>query len=104
MLTVALRNTQKAPMAVLSRHSSGGAQAEVLAKIGNRDVVGYGWNGEPCYQDRVDYPMPAIRFRENTSDVLVRLGRSQIYKIFIFNIFLGSPRKREAMLEEIVCD
>lgn len=76
MLTVALRNSQKAPLAVMaSRHSSGGAQAEVLAKIGNRDVVGYGWNGEPCYQDRVDYPMPAIRFRENTSDVLVRSSR-----------------------------
>lgn len=38
-------------------------------KIGNRDVVGYGWNGLPIYHDRVDYPMPAIRWKENTSDV-----------------------------------
>ncbi|XP_054713905.1 cytochrome c oxidase subunit 4 isoform 2, mitochondrial-like [Uloborus diversus] len=38
------------------------------ARIGNRDVVGFGVNGEYSYIDRVDYPMPAIRFRENTSE------------------------------------
>lgn len=47
------------------------SQAEALSKIGNRDIVGYGWNGQPSYQDRVDYPMPAVRFRENTPDVMV---------------------------------
>ncbi|PRD24418.1 UNVERIFIED_CONTAM: Cytochrome c oxidase subunit 4 isoform 2 [Trichonephila clavipes] len=38
------------------------------ARIGNRDVVGFGMNGEYSYIDRVDYPMPAIRFRENTTE------------------------------------
>uniref|UniRef100_T1GFW0 Cytochrome c oxidase subunit 4 n=1 Tax=Megaselia scalaris TaxID=36166 RepID=T1GFW0_MEGSC len=38
-------------------------------KIGNREVVGYGFNGEPCYQDRVDYPFPSIRFREDNPDI-----------------------------------
>jgi len=55
---------------IAARSASSSAQAEQLAKIGNRDVVGFGWNGEPIYADRVDYPMPAIRFKENTPDVL----------------------------------
>ena len=41
------------------------------AKIGNRDVVGYGANGEAAYADRLMFPFPAIRFKENTPDVLV---------------------------------
>nr|XP_033333796.1 cytochrome c oxidase subunit 4 isoform 1, mitochondrial-like [Megalopta genalis] len=39
-------------------------------QIGNRDVVGYGYNGQETYMDRVDYPMPAIRFKANTPDVM----------------------------------
>ena len=38
------------------------------SRIGNRDVVGFGINGEYSYIDRIDYPMPAIRFRENTAE------------------------------------
>ncbi len=37
---------------------------------GNRDIVGYGWNGDPSYIDRPEFPFPAVRFRENTPDVL----------------------------------
>lgn len=74
MMALAVRNTSKAQVSwVAARSASSHAQAEQLAKIGNRDVVGYGWNGEPIYMDRVDYPMPAIRFKENTPDVVVRL-------------------------------
>lgn len=40
-------------------------------RIGNRDIVGFGYNGEPAYLDRIDFPMPAIRWKENTSDVMV---------------------------------
>lgn len=49
-------------------------------RIGNREVVGYGYNGEPTYLDRVDFPMPAIRWKENTPDVMVseRLQNSVI--------------------------
>ncbi|XP_017763722.1 PREDICTED: cytochrome c oxidase subunit 4 isoform 2, mitochondrial-like [Eufriesea mexicana] len=39
-------------------------------KIGNRDIVGHGYNGEASYLDRVDCPMPAIRFKANTPDIL----------------------------------
>ncbi|KAK8388191.1 hypothetical protein O3P69_020224 [Scylla paramamosain] len=56
------------------RNGLGGRQqvaaASSLAKIGNRDVVGFGVNGAPNYYDRVDFPMPAIRFKENTPDIM----------------------------------
>ncbi|XP_012137255.1 cytochrome c oxidase subunit 4 isoform 1, mitochondrial isoform X2 [Megachile rotundata] len=39
-------------------------------KIGNREVVGHGYNGEASYLDRADFPMPAIRFKPNTPDIM----------------------------------
>lgn len=40
-------------------------------RVGNRDVVGFGINGQANYFDRLDFPFPATRFRENTPDILV---------------------------------
>ena len=37
---------------------------------GNRDIVGFGFNGHPTYIDRAEFPMPAVRFKENTAEVL----------------------------------
>jgi len=37
--------------------------------IGNREVVGYGFNGSYIYADHFAVPFPAIRFREVTPDV-----------------------------------
>lgn len=39
--------------------------------VGNREVVGYGYNGQPNYSDRPDFPCPAVRFKEATPDILV---------------------------------
>lgn len=39
-------------------------------KIGNRDVVGFGFNGNPNYQDRPEFPAPAVRWAPNTDEVL----------------------------------
>ncbi|KAK4021030.1 hypothetical protein OUZ56_002963 [Daphnia magna] len=39
--------------------------------IGNREVVGFGMNGQPNYIDRVDFPLPAIRYKEVTPDIQV---------------------------------
>lgn len=74
MMAVAVRNTSKNQLGLMmvSRGAATQTYSDSVSKIGNRDVVGYGWNGEPIYFDRVDYPMPAIRFKENTPDVLVR--------------------------------
>lgn len=43
----------------------------VKTLIGKREVVGYGFNGEPNYVDRVDFPLPAIRWKEPNADILV---------------------------------
>ncbi|XP_017056702.1 cytochrome c oxidase subunit 4 isoform 1, mitochondrial [Drosophila ficusphila] len=45
------------------------AAVHTLDKIGKREIVGYGWNGTACYADRVDYPLPAVRFREPTNEI-----------------------------------
>ncbi|KAG1683581.1 Cytochrome c oxidase subunit 4 isoform 2, mitochondrial [Nymphon striatum] len=37
--------------------------------IGNREVVGFGLNGEPSYLDRTDAPMPAIRYKEENEAI-----------------------------------
>ncbi|XP_056640883.1 cytochrome c oxidase subunit 4 isoform 1, mitochondrial-like [Diorhabda sublineata] len=37
--------------------------------IGNREIVGFGYNGQPNYIDRVHFPMPAIRWREPTPEI-----------------------------------
>lgn len=42
----------------------------VFVSAGNRDIVGYGWNGLPTYMDRVEFPAPAVRFQENTKEVV----------------------------------
>ncbi|KYN06223.1 PREDICTED: cytochrome c oxidase subunit 4 isoform 1, mitochondrial-like [Cyphomyrmex costatus] len=41
-----------------------------LDRVGNRDVVGFGYNGEPTYLDRTDFPYPALRWKENTPDIM----------------------------------
>jgi len=46
------------------------ARDRIHPKLGNRDVVGWGFNGTASYVDREEYPMPAVRFKENTPDVM----------------------------------
>jgi len=46
------------------------ARDRIHPKLGNRDVVGWGFNGSASYVDREEYPMPAVRFKENTPDVM----------------------------------
>lgn len=38
-------------------------------QIGSRDIVGFGWNGLPSYVDRSDFPLPPIRWREETPEI-----------------------------------
>jgi len=42
----------------------------IKTKIGTREVVGYGMNGEEIYVDNVHYPFPSIRFKEDTLKLL----------------------------------
>jgi len=39
-------------------------------KLGNRDIVGYGFNGSAVYVDKEEYPAPAVRFGENSDEVM----------------------------------
>lgn len=41
--------------------------------IGKREIVGFGFNGEPNYVDRSDFPLPAIRWQEPSPDIQVSL-------------------------------
>ncbi|XP_071449058.1 cytochrome c oxidase subunit 4 isoform 1, mitochondrial-like [Hetaerina americana] len=59
LLSLCARNIQKI-------HKAG---IHDRAKIGNREIVGFGYNGQATYADRVDFPLPAIRFKENTPDI-----------------------------------
>ncbi|KAH9515682.1 hypothetical protein Btru_011730 [Bulinus truncatus] len=43
---------------------------EIHPKIGNREIVGFGINGMATYVDRCEFPCPAIRFKEDTPEVL----------------------------------
>lgn len=77
-----------------------------MDRVGNRDVVGFGYNGEPTYLDRVDFPCPAIRWKENTPDVLVRKTMTIFHKSHFGNncqtVMSGTEREREGRLEEAV--
>jgi len=41
----------------------------IKTKIGNREVVGFGMNGEENYLDTLNAPFPAIRFKEETPEI-----------------------------------
>lgn len=50
-------------------------------KIGTREIVGFGWNGFPSYADRTDFPLPAIRWKEETPEIAVN---SISYRMTLF--------------------
>lgn len=42
----------------------------IYPRLGNRDIVGHGINGMPHYIDTMSFPAPAVRFKENSKEVL----------------------------------
>lgn len=65
------------------------------SNIGSREVVGYGWNGQSIYYDRVDYPMPAIRFREDTKEIKVRKFSKNSICSCVTALFVQVLREKE---------
>lgn len=71
-----------------------------LHRIGTREVVGYGPNGSYGYYDSVVYPMPGIRWKEETPKIAVSFANILLHvkciAIFFFCFFVGiaSPRER----------
>lgn len=74
IIALGLRTVNQSTKRLVPLGAAGAHSAS--SPIGNREVVGYGFNGVPNYSDRPDFPMPAIRFRETTPDVQVFLKRS----------------------------
>eukprot|EP00088_Acartia_fossae_P051763 TRINITY_DN581_c0_g1_i1.p2 TRINITY_DN581_c0_g1~~TRINITY_DN581_c0_g1_i1.p2 ORF type:complete len:185 (-),score=58.93 TRINITY_DN581_c0_g1_i1:261-815(-) len=53
------------------RHGSAGPPIPVQkVDIGKREIVGFGTNGEATYMDDVMCPFPAIRFKEDTGEIV----------------------------------
>lgn len=56
-------------VANLSSRSAASVVSPLVKKyypyIGNREIVGFGRNGNPQYLDDLHFPYPSIRFREN---------------------------------------
>ncbi|XP_045462281.1 cytochrome c oxidase subunit 4 isoform 2, mitochondrial-like [Harmonia axyridis] len=46
-------------------------------RVGNREVVGYGINGEPNYGDSHMFPFPSIRYKEPTQEILALREREK---------------------------
>lgn len=59
--------------------TKGGDWHDERRPIGKREWVGYGLYSSPNYFDRIDCPMPAVRFKEITGDLVVCI---KIFKIF----------------------
>jgi len=51
-------------------HGGEACKTPTKVDIGNREIVGFGINGNPDYADSIMYPFPAIRFQEDTPEVL----------------------------------
>ncbi|XP_022189209.1 cytochrome c oxidase subunit 4 isoform 1, mitochondrial [Nilaparvata lugens] len=62
-LKAALSTKKPVAGAMIARSAHHGVVDYELEKIGKREVVGYGMNGDPNYVDRFDFPFPAIRFK-----------------------------------------
>jgi len=54
----------------LEDHGAEVQKLPIKTEIGTREVVGYGMNGEEIYIDHVAFPFPAIRFKEDTPEIL----------------------------------
>ncbi|XP_037085706.1 cytochrome c oxidase subunit 4 isoform 1, mitochondrial-like [Pollicipes pollicipes] len=60
-----------ARLSTSARALGGPGLPTVVERHGSREVLGYGFNGEPNYMDRVDFPIPAVRFKEDTAGIKV---------------------------------
>lgn len=49
--------------------SHGFDRLDAYPRIGNREIVGFGRNGQPFYLDAPDVPCPAVRWREDTDEI-----------------------------------
>lgn len=76
------------PTRVIARNARFAVQRAAMSVdrsiIGKREIVGFGFNGNPVYVDRADFPLPALRWKEPSADVAVSLRKN----IFLYTIIL----------------
>ncbi|XP_066143577.1 cytochrome c oxidase subunit 4 isoform 1, mitochondrial-like [Euwallacea fornicatus] len=72
-----MKNALTKPLLIQVASMSGGEGSYVRTLIGKREIVGSGFNGEPTYVDRPDFPLPAIRWKEPSSEILALREREK---------------------------
>ena len=68
-------SSSAARLSTTPRALGGDGMPAIIERHGKREVIGYGYNGQPNYVDRVDYPIPAVRFKEETPQIKVGVWR-----------------------------
>ncbi|XP_065171353.1 cytochrome c oxidase subunit 4 isoform 1, mitochondrial-like [Atheta coriaria] len=69
LLALGARNIKARTVPLGAAGAHGAVVDPKKVAIGSREVVGFGFNGQPNYVDRADFPMPALRWKEPTSDI-----------------------------------
>jgi len=69
------------------------------SKIGSREVVGYGINGEYTYIDHIAFPFSAVRFKESTPEVIVSFELKSLKRIYLDALVLN----RQVFMAIICC-
>merc|ERR1739848_532071 len=60
-------------------HGGEKVKQPVMLDIGKREVVGFGMNGQENYIDDPHHPFPAIRFKEDTPELL-KIREKELYR------------------------
>lgn len=66
---ISLVNTSKLSSAPATHGHHEVAAHQPHPRIGRREIVGYGINGQPAYFDNAIYPMPSVRWAEDDEAV-----------------------------------
>lgn len=77
LLTTKACNLRATQLIAIARLGTTATANGAVSKIGHREVVGHGFNGEASYIDRCDFPFPAVRFREPTAEIKAILQKEK---------------------------
>ena len=64
-----IANAHAAAPATTHGHHDVFNRKNAYPRIGEREIVGYGRNGEPQYFDAIDCPLPSIRWKADVGEI-----------------------------------
>lgn len=97
LLQLTERSLKLAPMVARAQQV---AAFHGRSRIGKREVVGYGMNGEYAYIDQPEFPAPAIRYQEPTPEIeKLRQKEKGDWK----NLSLEEKKARECLILFFLC-